>query len=131
MMNTLKIKYPKLNIVGSRNGYYSPEEESGIVKEIEYLKPDMLFIALPSPQKELFIFNHKKSMGFRFAFGIGGAFDVMAGKVKRAPRWMRNVGLEGLHRAIQNPADYGKRYTKYYFPFIKLFFRELISIKSV
>jgi N-acetylglucosaminyldiphosphoundecaprenol N-acetyl-beta-D-mannosaminyltransferase len=129
-LNKLKAKYPKLHIAGSRNGYYRPEEELSIVKEIENLKPDMLFIALPSPQKELFIYNHKKDLGVRFAFGIGGVFDVQAGKVRRAPLWMRRIGLEGIHRTLQNPANYGKRYRRYYVPFVKLFFKELLSKKS-
>jgi N-acetylglucosaminyldiphosphoundecaprenol N-acetyl-beta-D-mannosaminyltransferase len=130
MKNKLIGKYPRLSIAGSRNGYFNSGEESTIVKEIGNLKPDMLFIALPTPQKEVFIYNYKNVLGARFAFGIGGAFDVMAGKVTRAPRWMRNIGLEGFHRAVQNPVNYGKRYTTYYFPFIKLFFRELTRRKQ-
>jgi N-acetylglucosaminyldiphosphoundecaprenol N-acetyl-beta-D-mannosaminyltransferase len=127
MLTKLKIKYPNLNITGWRNGYYKTDEEPFIVKEIANIKPDMLFIALPSPQKELFINNNKKDLGVKFAFGVGGVFDVQAGKVTRAPAWMRKIGLEGFHRAVQNPANYGKRYTTYYFPFIKLFFKELLS----
>ncbi len=130
MVSKLKTKYPRLNIAGSRNGYYHPEEELSIVKQIQHLKPDMLFIALPSPQKEMFIYNHKKDLGVRFAFGIGGVFDVQAGKVRRAPLWMRRIGLEGIHRMLQNPANYGKRYKRYYIPFIKLFFKELFGKKS-
>jgi N-acetylglucosaminyldiphosphoundecaprenol N-acetyl-beta-D-mannosaminyltransferase len=130
MLDKLRTKYPELKIAGARNGYYKPEEEASIVKQIESLKPDMLFIALPSPQKELFIFKYKKISGTRFAFGIGGVFDVQAGKVTRAPKWMRNIGLEGFHRAVQNPANYGKRYTTYYFPFLKLFLKEMFRKKS-
>jgi len=125
MKEKLLAKYPGLNIVGSRNGYFKPVEEPAIVKEIENLRPDMLFIALPTPQKELFIHNYKKNLGARFAFGVGGAFDVQAGHVKRAPAWLRNIGLEGLHRSIQNPGNYGYRYIKYYLPFSKLFIKEL------
>jgi len=125
MKNKLVIKYPGLKIIGSRNGYYEPDEEPAIVEEIGNLKPDMLFIALPTPQKELFIDQNKQRLGTRFAFGVGGAFDVQAEKVKRAPRWLRNIGLEGLHRAIQNPGNYGNRYVKYYLPFTRLFMKEL------
>jgi len=103
MIKKLTTKYPDLKIAGSHNGYYRPEEELSIVKEIQNLKPEMLFIALPSPQKELFIYNHKKDLGVRFAFGIGGVFDVQAGKVRRAPLWMRRIGMEGIHRMVQNP----------------------------
>lgn len=127
MINNFKIKYPHLNIIGSRNGYFKPAEELSIVEGIENLKPDMLFIALPTPQKELFIEKYKKRLGARFAFGVGGAFDVQAGKVKRAPKWLRNIGLEGFHRAVQSPGNYGYRYVKYYLPFCKLFIKELFK----
>jgi N-acetylglucosaminyldiphosphoundecaprenol N-acetyl-beta-D-mannosaminyltransferase len=127
MINRLKTKYPKLNVVGFRNGYFKPEEESIVVDNIKMLNPDMLFVALPTPQKEIFINSKKNELGVKFAFGVGGAFDVQAGKVIRAPLWMRNCGLEGLHRAFQNPANYGKRYLKYYLPFLRLFLRELFK----
>jgi N-acetylglucosaminyldiphosphoundecaprenol N-acetyl-beta-D-mannosaminyltransferase len=130
MTDKLILKYPDLKIVGSRNGYFTHEDEPEIVKEIEDLKPDMLFIALPTPKKEMFIKEYKDRKIARFAFGIGGAFDCAAGKVKRAPEWMRSIGLEGLHRAVQNPGDYGKRYMKYYVPFVKLFMRELVKVKA-
>ena len=125
MLEKLKMKYPHLVIAGCRNGYYRSEDESSIVKEISEKSPDMLFIALPSPQKELFIYRYKADLGTRFAFGVGGAFDVQAGKVVRAPLWMRKIGLEGIHRALQDPSNYGARYKKFYFPFLKLFTREL------
>ncbi|MBN1180895.1 MAG: WecB/TagA/CpsF family glycosyltransferase [Bacteroidales bacterium] len=131
MIKKLNAKYPKLNIVGIRNGYFNSIEELSIVKTIGNLKPDMLFIALPTPQKELFINNYKNSLNVRFAFGVGGAFDCIAEKVKRAPEWMRNIGLEGFHRAIQDPLNYGKRYVKFYLPFLKLFFKELFRKKVV
>ena len=127
MISKLKTKYPELQIAGARNGYFTPDEELMIVKSISDIKPDMLFIALPTPQKELFIHKYKQILGVYFAFGVGGAFDVQAGKVNRAPAWMRNIGLEGTHRALQNPANYGKRYLKYYFPFIKIVFKEFFK----
>ncbi len=131
MKNKLMAKYPDLNIVGSQNGYYCFEEELSIVEMIENLKPDMLFIALPTPNKEIFIYNYKRRLGVRFAFGIGGAFDCVAGKVRRAPLWMRRIGLEGIHRAMQNPADHGKRWVKYNLMFIRLFFIELFVKRQI
>jgi N-acetylglucosaminyldiphosphoundecaprenol N-acetyl-beta-D-mannosaminyltransferase len=127
MLKKLLAKYPNLNIVGSRNGYFNPKEELSIVEEIWESNPDLLFVALPTPQKELFIQKYKDILGTRFAFGVGGVFDVQAEKVKRAPLWMRNIGLEGIHRAFQNPANYGSRYIKFYIPFLKLFLKELFS----
>ncbi len=130
MKAQLKFKYPELKIVGSQNGYYNCTEELNIVQEIEKLHPDMLFIALPTPQKELFIHKYKDRKISRFAFGVGGAFDCQAGKVVRAPRWMRSVGLEGIHRALQNPSDYGKRYFKYNLTLILMFISVLVNKKK-
>ena len=130
MKSKLVIKYPNLIIAGSRNGYYGLEEEPSVIKEISDLKPVMLFVALPTPQKELFIYKNKKNLNVRFAFGIGGAFDVQAGKVRRAPLWLRNIGLEGIHRALQNPTNYGSRWTKFNVIFSKLFLRELFRKRT-
>lgn len=124
MMKNLRIKYPELIVAGSRNGYFDPQEEQTIVDEIAALSPHMLFIALPTPQKEVFINRYKSSLTVGLAFGVGGAFDVQAGKVRRAPRWMRSIGLEGVHRAVQNPSDYGARYKSLYVPFLKLVCKE-------
>ncbi|RZK15487.1 MAG: glycosyltransferase [Flavobacterium sp.] len=123
MQSKIIVKYPSLKIAGARNGYFRPEQEEDVIKEIRAISPDMLFIAFPTPRKELFINKYKHLLGVRFAFGVGGAFDVQAGKVVRAPLWMRKIGLEGTHRALQNPLNYGARYLKYYFPFVKLFLR--------
>lgn len=129
MLSKLQTKYPDLKVAGARNGYFTQDEEKEIIEKIRNSDPDMLFIALPTPQKELFINHYKQNLGTRFAFGVGGAFDVQAEKVVRAPLWMRNIGLEGLHRAVQNPSDYGSRYVKYYFPFLKIFFREFFNLR--
>lgn len=125
MLKKIKMAFPGIIVAGSRNGYYASEEEPAIVNDIAALKPDMLFVALPSPNKEVFIYNHKLNLGARFAFGVGGAFDCMAGKVRRAPLWMRKIGLEGIHRNLQNPSDYGRRYVKYLFLFMKLVLKDL------
>src|SRR5690606_29766576 len=114
MLEKLKIKYPQLKVAGSRNGYFRPEEEQTIIEGISEKNPDMLFIALPTPQKELCIKNNKQRRGPRFHFGVGGAFDLQPEKVIGAQGWVRSSGLERLHRAVQNPSDYGKRYKKHY-----------------
>lgn len=120
MIGKLKLIFKNLNVVGFQNGYYKPEEEEAIIHNINLLNPDMLFIAFPTPRKELFIYRNKDRLNARFAFGVGGAFDVQAGKVKRAPNWMRRIGLEGIHRVLQNPMEYGTRYITHYLPFLRL-----------
>lgn len=125
MNQNFAVKYPKLKVLKMRNGYYKQSEEAGIVEEIRTMRPDMLFVGLPTPQKEVFIHKYKNSLNARFAQGVGGAFDCMGGKVSRAPQWMQKLGLEGIHRTLQNPPYYGKRYKALYVPFLKMFFREI------
>jgi len=95
--------YPLVKIAGYHHGYFKPEDEEEIVKEIRVSKADMLFIGMPSPQKEIFIFKNKAFMQIPFSFGVGGLFDILAGKVKRAPLAMQRFGLEWLYRLIQEP----------------------------
>lgn len=103
-------KYPHLSIVGYRNGYWKPEEESGVVEQIRAARTDLLFVAISSPKKEQFLGRYQAQMGVPFAMGVGGTFDVAVGKVKRAPLWMQNIGLEWFYRFLQEPRRMFKRY---------------------
>ncbi len=99
--NKIRLQYPDLVIAGYNNGFY--EDEAAIVEEIRTLSPTFLFIALPSPRKELFIKNYKESINVGVLYGVGGAFDAKSGKLKRAPLWMQRIGLEGFWRVIRKP----------------------------
>jgi N-acetylglucosaminyldiphosphoundecaprenol N-acetyl-beta-D-mannosaminyltransferase len=103
-------KYPELQIAGCRNGYWRAEEEAEVVKLIAESRPDLLFVAMSSPQKELFLGRYQGEMKVPFAMGVGGSFDIAVGKVKRAPSWMRNCGLEWFFRFLQEPRRMFKRY---------------------
>jgi N-acetylglucosaminyldiphosphoundecaprenol N-acetyl-beta-D-mannosaminyltransferase len=103
--------YNKNLIAGYRNGYFTAEEEVAIAKDINDSGASILFVAIPSPQKEIFIKKHKNLMPNVFLMmGVGGSFDVVAGKVRRAPRWMQDKGLEWLYRLIQEPRKMWRRY---------------------
>ena len=95
--------FPGMHLAGSRNGYFTDEEDQAVVEEIRRAKPDMLFVAMSSPKKELFLANWSQRMGVPVCHGVGGAFDVLAGKVKRAPAFWQRAGLEWLYRVIQEP----------------------------
>jgi N-acetylglucosaminyldiphosphoundecaprenol N-acetyl-beta-D-mannosaminyltransferase len=106
----LKRELPDLNLVGCRNGYFSTDEEEGIVREINEKKPDILFVGMSSPKKEYWMSKYQSALKVLFCMGVGGSFDVLAGKTKRAPRWMQKAGLEWLYRLLQEPARMWKRY---------------------
>ena len=97
-------------IAGYRNGYFNKEEEVEIVKQISDSGADMLFVAMSSPAKEVFLEKYKELITVPFIMGVGGSFDVVAGIVKRAPKWMQKTGLEWLYRVWQEPGRMWKRY---------------------
>lgn len=105
-----KEKYPQLEIAGYRNGYYSEAEEEGLVEDIKNSKADILFVAMSSPKKEIFLSKYSKAMEVPFTMGVGGSFDVVAGKVQRAPMWVQNCHSEWVFRLIQEPKRMWKRY---------------------
>jgi N-acetylglucosaminyldiphosphoundecaprenol N-acetyl-beta-D-mannosaminyltransferase len=122
--NILKEKFPKAKIVGFKDGYFRNEEE--VIAEIKDKKPDILFLALPSPQKEVLGYRiFKEAETLRYVAGVGGAFDVIAGSLQRAPGWIQNMGLEWLYRCIQDPRRLFKRYFLDGFNFLILLFKDM------
>ncbi len=103
-------RFPGLVFAGVRNGYWKPEEEAQVVEDITRARADLLFVAISSPKKEEFLGKHQAAMRVPFAMGVGGTFDVAAGKVKRAPVWMQQAGLEWFFRFLQEPRRMFRRY---------------------
>jgi N-acetylglucosaminyldiphosphoundecaprenol N-acetyl-beta-D-mannosaminyltransferase len=118
--------YPDLKLVGLRNGYFGRHEEADVAREIADSRPDMLFVAMSSPKKEVFLGRWAQQMSVPVCHGVGGAFDVLAGKVKRAPRVWQSLGLEWLYRVMQEPGRLWKRYLMTNVVFCGLLLRELI-----
>lgn len=102
--------YPELQVAGYRNGYFTPQEERGIAEDIGKSQADILFVAFGTPKKEHFIRDHKDILKVPVIHGVGGSFDVVAGKTSRAPEWMQNFGLEWFYRFLQEPRRMWKRY---------------------
>ncbi len=108
-VDVLQKKYNQLIIAGFHHGYFW-DDESTVVNKIHESGARLLFVAITSPKKENFINQWKDQLGVDFVMGVGGTFDVVAGKVKRAPKWMQNAGLEWFYRVIQEPGRMWKRY---------------------
>ncbi|WP_137657383.1 WecB/TagA/CpsF family glycosyltransferase [Listeria newyorkensis] len=89
MISRIRTDYPTLLIAGYHHGFFSEPDEVKIVKNIQKSKADILFIALPSPQKEYFVDLHMSEMNVPVSIGVGGSFDVIAEEIKRAPKWMQ------------------------------------------
>jgi N-acetylglucosaminyldiphosphoundecaprenol N-acetyl-beta-D-mannosaminyltransferase len=102
-------RHPNLEIIGFHHGYFW-DDESAVVMQIRESGADLLFVGLSSPMKERFIERWKSELGVGFAMGVGGTFDVVSGKIRRAPKWMQRAGLEWLFRVLQEPGRMWKRY---------------------
>ncbi len=101
------IRYPKLKIAGTHDGYFKKEEEAELVREINESGAVFLVAALGAPKQEKFIYEHRNEFeNVRAGIGVGGSLDVWAGVVRRAPAFYREHGLEWLYRFIKEPARY-------------------------
>jgi len=110
VVETLQIRYPELKIAGFRHGYFSKTDEPEIAKDIRDSNADMLFVGISSPKKEFFLQRNLGAMNVPFAMGVGGSFDIIAGKTRRAPVWMQRAGLEWFYRLLNEPKRMWKRY---------------------
>jgi N-acetylglucosaminyldiphosphoundecaprenol N-acetyl-beta-D-mannosaminyltransferase len=102
--------YPGVKVVGARNGYFSDAEADSVAADIEAAHPDILLVAMTSPKKEKFLARWASELRVPVCHGVGGSFDVMAGKVKRAPAAWQRLGLEWLYRVKQEPWRLWRRY---------------------
>ncbi|RCW93559.1 WecB/TagA/CpsF family glycosyltransferase [Winogradskyella arenosi] len=128
VVNKYSSTYSPDIIAGYRNGYFKKEEEQDIAREIAQSGANMLFVAISSPTKENFLYDNKVLLkNVNFIMGVGGSFDVVSGKVKRAPIWMQNYGLEWFYRFAQEPKRMWKRYLVGNSKFIYLVLKEKLT----
>jgi N-acetylglucosaminyldiphosphoundecaprenol N-acetyl-beta-D-mannosaminyltransferase len=99
----LKKRLPGLTVAGFYHGYFGAGEEEKVIGEINDKKPDILFVGFDIPRQEKWIHSNLTRLNVRVVMGVGGSFDVISGKLKRAPALMRAAGLEWLFRFLQEP----------------------------
>ena len=95
-VKVIQSKFPDIHIAGFNHGYFWEDEEH-VVKKIAESGTKLLFVAITSPAKEIFINRWRNDLHVNFVMGVGGSFDIIAGKVKRAPIWMQRAGLEWIY----------------------------------
>lgn len=100
----IKKIYPEIKIVGCHEGFFEKDSEEDVIKEINSLKPNVLFVAMGAPIQEKWINNHKEKLEVDLAAGQGGTFDYEAGNIKRAPVIFQKLGIEWLWRLILQPS---------------------------
>ena len=116
--------YPNLIISGYRNGYFQETNEKEIIELINSGGTDILFLGMPSPKKEFFMEKNKESLQIKYSLGVGGFFDILSGKTKRAPSWMQKNGFEWLYRFSQEPKRLWSRYMLGNIKFITIVLKE-------
>jgi len=104
----LKKSYPALNIVGTHHGYLDRDKLEKVIAEINEKKVDLLLVGMGVPLQERFLDNNLGRLDVKAAVTVGGSFDVIAGKVKRAPLWMQKSGLEWFYRLLKEPSRFGR-----------------------
>ena len=99
---------PGLKVAGCRNGYFTEAENEEIIAEINASGADMLFAALGAPKQENWLARFRSELKPQVLMGVGGSFDVLAGKMDRAPLWMQKASLEWLFRLYKQPSRIGR-----------------------
>lgn len=99
----LKARHHHLEVAGTHHGYFTADQSASVTDEIRVSGAKIVFVALGFPRQEFWIHENLARLGPVVCIGVGGAFDVWAGKVKRAPDAMRRAGLEWLYRLLTEP----------------------------
>lgn len=99
----LRDRYPGLIVAGVHSGSPSETEEDEIVARVNGSGADILFVAYGAPEQDKWIARNLPRLNVAMAMGVGGSLDFIAGVVPRAPKWMRDRGIEWLYRLIRQP----------------------------
>jgi N-acetylglucosaminyldiphosphoundecaprenol N-acetyl-beta-D-mannosaminyltransferase len=100
--------YPAMQIAGTHDGYFGPDRDADVAKLVNASGAKAILVAMGIPRQEKFIKRYMHEMGVCVAMGVGGSFDVFSGKVKRAPKWFQDHGLEWAYRLANDPSKMSK-----------------------
>ena len=133
LQDRLLIRFPDLQVAGSYAPPFRPltaAEDQAVVDHINSSKPDIVWVGLGAPKQERWMADHVGRLDASVLIGVGAAFDFHAGTKKRAPRWMRQCGLEWLFRLMMEPRRLWQRYLINNPWFLWLLLRQVMSRES-
>jgi N-acetylglucosaminyldiphosphoundecaprenol N-acetyl-beta-D-mannosaminyltransferase len=133
LAESLKTRFPGLNVVGTYSPPFRPlstEEDTEIVGAINRAAPDVLWVGLGAPKQERWMHDHKDRLQVPVTVSVGAAFDLLSGRRKQAPRWMRENGFESLFRLLQEPRRLWRRYLVYGSQFIAYLVLDSLRLKN-
>jgi N-acetylglucosaminyldiphosphoundecaprenol N-acetyl-beta-D-mannosaminyltransferase len=134
-------KYPGIKIAGTHHGYFSCEdvkngnsggnkEEEEIIAEIRENRPDILLVGMGVPKQEKWINKNLEKLDVPVCIGVGGSFDVLSGRIPRAPLWMQRHGMEWIYRSIKQPNRAFRVLALFYFIWLVILGKIVYSLKE-
>ena len=129
----LQSQFPDAQILGSYRPPFrklTSREEADLLRMTEHLRPDILWVGLSTPKQEQFMAEYFPRMHTKLMIGVGAAFDYHTGRIQDSPQWVKQAGLQWLHRLAQNPARLWKRYLRNNPQFIALLALQLSGMKK-
>lgn len=105
----LRLELPGISVVGCHHGYFTEEEAAAVSDAVRRAAPDLVLVGMGSPRQERWVRDYGRSFGACIVLTVGGSLDVFAGKVRRAPRWVRRMGAEWLYRLLSDPKRMGRQ----------------------
>jgi N-acetylglucosaminyldiphosphoundecaprenol N-acetyl-beta-D-mannosaminyltransferase len=116
--------YPGLTFSGSHHGYFTTEEQPGVVQQINASGAGILLVGFGAPRQDEWIALNQVHLGTMVSIGVGGLLDFYSGRIPRAPDWMRELGMEWFYRFWQEPRRMWRRYFLGNFIFLYRVMRE-------
>ncbi len=101
---------PSTVVAGAEHGYHGADGQDALLERIRLARPDILFVAMGVPEQEEWLVEHLEATGATVGIGVGGLFDMVSGRIPRAPTWMRRVGIEWIWRLAKEPGRMWQRY---------------------
>ncbi len=132
LAENLKRRFPGMSVVGCCSPPFrvmTEAEDIKVVTAINSSKADIVWVGLSTPKQERWIASHRAVLSTPVLIGVGAAFDFLSGRVKQAPRWMMNIGLEWFFRLMMEPGRLWKRYTINNVLFLYYLLRETLSLR--
>ena len=123
-------RYPRLQVAGTLSPPFrqlAPEEEDAIVTEINAARPDYVWVGLGTPKQDLWLARNRSRLNASALLAVGAAFDLMAGRRRRAPRWMQQTGTEWIYRLAMEPRRLATRYTRVNARFVRLLLADYLG----
>ena len=108
--DVVRARWPAIHLVGVRDGFFTTAQEGEVAAQVRASGADIMLVARGVPMQDIFIDRYLHHFGVKVSVGVGGLFDFVSGRISRAPRWMREAGLEWIWRLLQEPGRMWRRY---------------------